>query len=315
MNSKNSLKLNKSVHLRRSVIIFAHSRAGLLNDCITSVLNAYESDVWKKVIVLQIGYPDVEEVVEKYKSNFDIVLRIKKHYEITLGNINLNRIIGTSICFDSLASDVVLGIEEDTMISYDSLYFITQMCQKFKTNKSFRGVNLGSFEPNTLENRYSYSVLRYGLHGQAGAITRKTWNHFKLSELLEDICTIGWDSKIESYLKTGFLPTPNASRLLDRGFGGTHQSSDPNSPYFANQRNSWVGSGPIPIQDFTKNYITHSWRKDARNYKKYESFVYRAKDNKFAYGIFKYLRKSLRKNKVVYSIVRYLKILFKLNKS
>lgn len=310
MSLENYMKIINGAHLQKCVFILANSRAELLEDCINSVLNAYESSSWKKVIILQLGYPDVEQVVNDYSLHFDIVLKINKQYEKTLANINLNRIIGTSICFDSLASDVVLGIEEDTMISYDALYFVNQMCRKFKTSKSFRGVNLGSFESNSLENRYSYSLLRYGLHGQAGALTRETWNHFNLRELQKDICTIGWDSKIESYLKTGFLVTPNASRLLDRGFGGTHQSKDPNSSYFANQRISWVGSAPIPIQDFVRKEINHSWRKDARNFKRHESVIYHAKDNKYVYSVFKTIRNLLRKKKSAYRFVKHVKKTF-----
>jgi hypothetical protein len=181
------------------------------------------------------------------------------------------------------------------------------MYEKFKKNRSFRGVNLGSFEPNSIENRYSYSLLRYGLHGQAGAITKKTWDHFQLSYLQRDICTIGWDSKIESYLKTGFLVTPNASRLLDRGFGGTHQSTDPNSPYFANQRSSWVGAGFLPILNFERKNLIHTWRKDARNFRKYESFAYRAKDIKFLYNIFKFIHVYLRKKSFVYKLISFFK--------
>jgi len=285
--------------VKQSIVIFANSRAQLLRECIESVLGAYGSNAWKKVLILQLGYQEVEEIVKIYEHHFDLVLRIKKQHEITLGNINQNRIIGTSICFDLLDSDVVLGIEEDTKIGYDSLHFIIQMCDYYKTNKSFRGVNLGSFESNTEGNRYTYSLLRFGLHGQAGALIRRTWNKFSLTELLEDICNIGWDSRIESYLKTGFLATPNSSRLLDQGWGGTNQPIDPTSPYFANQRTSWVGTDPLTIGEFKRKNILHSWRNDARNYRKYESPVYFAKDNKYVYGCFKLIRKSLRRIKLL----------------
>jgi hypothetical protein len=293
--------------MKKTVVIFAYSRDKLLTSCVESVLNSYGSDDWKKIIVLQTGYQDVENVVLKYEQKFDLVLRIKQQFDITLGNINFNRVIGTSICFDFLDSDVVLGIEEDTIIGYDALYFINQMCEQYMSDEAFRGVNLGSFESNTLDNRNTYSILRFGLHGQAGALTRKTWKKFSVPELLEDLCVIGWDSRIESYLKTGFLATPNASRLLDQGWGGTHQSSDPNSPYFANQRNSWVGTNPLPIKQFQRKNIEHTWRKDARNYRKYESFIYQAKDNRYIYGVFKYIRKSLRKNRIAYTVVSYVK--------
>ena len=297
--------------MKQSVVIFANSRAQLLTECIESVLNAYGSNDWKKVLILQIGYPEVEEVVKIYEPKFDLVLRVKKQFDITLGNINQNRIMGTSICFDLLECDVVLGVEEDTKIGYDSLHFISQMCEDYKTNKAFRGVNLGSFEKNSEENRYTYSLLRFGLHGQAGALIRSTWNKFSKNQLLEDICNIGWDSRIESYLKTGFLVTPNSSRLLDQGWGGTHQSVDPNSPYFANQRNSWVGTDQLEIRRFKRKNLIHSWRNDARNYRKYESFIYLAKDNKYMYGYFKYIRKLLRRNRIAYYIVSCLKNIHK----
>jgi hypothetical protein len=293
--------------VKKSIVIFAHSRAQLLDSCISSVLSAYKSSEWKKVIVFQIGFLDVEDIVKKYENKFDLVLRIKKQYEVTLGNINHNRLLGTSICFDILLSDVVLGIEEDTRIGYDSLVFIEQMCELYGKKRSFRGVNLGSFEPNTEDNRYTYSLLRFGLHGQAGALTRKTWNAFSLKNLLEDICHIGWDSRIESYLKTGFLATPNASRFLDQGWGGTHQSNDPDSPYFFNQRQSWVGTLKFPIRVFTRKNLIHSWRKDARNYRFYESFLYKIKNTKSIFRLIENMRSSLRNIDELHSFIVWLK--------
>jgi hypothetical protein len=269
------------------------------------VLNSHGAEYWEKVLVLQTGYPDVEKIVARYEKHFDLVVRVKKYYEITLGNINQNRILGTSICFDLLNSDVVLGVEEDTLIAFDALHFVNEMCEKYEFYKAFRGVNLGSFESNTEVNRSTYSLLRFGLHGQAGALTKNTWKHFSLSFLLQDMCNMGWDSKIESYLKTGFLATPNASRLLDQGWGGTHQSTDPDSPYFANQRSSWVGTMPIPIRKFQNKNIIHTWRKDARIYKNNESFIYWAKHNRYLYGGFQSIRKKLRKNRVAYRIMKY----------
>lgn len=279
--------------MKKSLVIFANSRPLLLRSCIESVLGAYESDNWKKVLVLQIGYQEVEDVFKEYEAQFDLAIRVKKQHQTTLGNINQNRILGTSICFDLFKSDVVLGIEEDTSIGYDSLYFVNEMCDLYRSNKSFRGVNLGSFEPNTEENRYTYSLLRYGLHGQAGALTKKSWQKFSLTELLKDIDKDGWDSRIESYLKTGFLATPNASRLLDQGWDGTHQPTDPNSPYFVNQRISWVGTKELPIREFKRKNIQHSWRKDAKNFRRYESFIYVAKNNSFIYFFIRIIKNTL----------------------
>lgn len=279
--------------MKKSIVIFANSRPQLLRNCIESVLGAYENEQWKKVLVLQTGYQAVEDTFKEYEKHFDLAVRIKKQQQTILGNINQNRILGTSICFDLLNSDVVLGIEEDASIGYDSLHFIDEMCAHFGTNKKFRGVNLGSLEPNTEENRYSYSLLRYGLHGQAGALTRETWDKISIPKLLMDIDSSGWDSRIESYLKTGFMVTPNASRLLDQGWDGTHQPKDPNSSYFVNLRISWVGSDPFPVNKFKRIDIQHTWRKDAQNFQRFESFVYFAKHNRHLYAFVKIMKRIL----------------------
>ena len=90
--------------MKKSLVIFANSRAELLTSCIESVLNSHGAEYWEKVLVLQTGYPDVEKIVARYEKHFDLVVRVKKYHEITLGNINQNRILGTSICFDLLNS-------------------------------------------------------------------------------------------------------------------------------------------------------------------------------------------------------------------
>ncbi len=50
--------------MKKSLVIFANSRAELLLICIESVINSYGNEDWEKVIVLQTGYSDVEEVVD-----------------------------------------------------------------------------------------------------------------------------------------------------------------------------------------------------------------------------------------------------------
>ena len=212
---------------------------------------------------------------------------MKRQYEPALGNINFNRILGTSICFELFQSDIVLGIEEDTMIGYDSLIFIDQMVERYSSNRAFRGVNLGSLELKTSENLNTYSLIRFGLHGQAGVITRKTWKRFSMKKLLEDISAEGWDSRFEFYIKSGFMVTPNASRLLDRGWDGTHAPSDSSHPYFEKQRKSWVGSDQFEINFFSQLDQVHSWRKDAVKYRKADSLLYILRSTEFGFYLYK----------------------------
>ena len=265
--------------MKKAIVVFAFARAQLLRDCIQSILSADGSQNWLKVLVLQVGHADIEEVVREFEANFDLVLRLKAQHQTALGNINQNRIIGTSICFDLLGSEIVLGIEEDTMIGYDALCFIDQMVERYHSKKAFRGINLGSLEPKTEENLHTYSLLRFGLQGQAGVLTRKSWLKFSTQKLLNDISLEGWDSRIEYQLKNGFMVTPNASRFLDRGWDGTHAPSDPLHSYFEKQRSSWVGTDPITSYEFLRVDVRHSWRDDAINFKLRDSlfFILRAR--------------------------------------
>ena len=277
--------------MNKSIVLFAYARADLIRDSIKSIISAKGSSEWKKVLIHQVEFDQVDQVIKEYEEHFDLVVRVKRQYEPALGNINFNRILGTSICFELFQSDIVLGIEEDTMIGYDSLIFIDQMVERYSSNRAFRGVNLGSLELKTAANLNTYSLIRFGLHGQAGAITRKTWKRFSMKKLLEDISAEGWDSRFEFFIKSGFMVTPNASRLLDRGWDGTHAPTDSSHPYFEKQRMSWVGTDQFEIQPFTRLDQKHYWRNDAVNYRIKDSFFFLVRANIFGKTISMFWRK------------------------
>ena len=277
--------------MKKTIVVFAHSRKELLKDSILSILSAHGNQDWLKVLVCQTGHTDVAGVVTEFEDEFDLVLRLKPQHKTALANINQNRIIGTTICFDLLGSDIVLGIEEDTMIAYDALEFIDQVFLRYQSKIGFRGINLGSHEPRTAENINTYSLLRFGLHGQAGVITRKTWRNLSLKKIRKNIAVEGYDSWMEYYLKSGFMVTPNASRLLDRGWVGTHMPSDAIHPYFEKQNHSWVGTTAFDIRDFVRKDVEHSWRKDAVVFKMRHSVFYLLRRSQIIYQIYFYSRK------------------------
>ena len=277
--------------LKKGIVIFANSRAQLLNDCIVSVLEAKGSENWKKVLVCQRGFEDVEKIVDNYDVQFDTVIKINKQFESSLANINHNRILGTFHCFNILKCEYVLGIEEDTVISGDALSFIDQMFDLHKDKRAFRGINLGSHQPLTSQNQSKFSLLRFGLHGQGGVLTRKSWVKIFSEKLFEEISKEGWDSKFEYYLKSGFMVTPNASRILDRGWGGTHASSDPDSPYFERMAKSWVGCNNVIPVKYQKENEKHLWRIDSIVYNKRDSIFYCLRLNSIVLYFYKKLRK------------------------
>lgn len=268
-----------------SLVIFTHSRAELLNKCIRSVLNAKNSDSWRKVLIHQQEFDSVKTVVDKYLKKFDLVITLKPISDVPLENINFNRVLGTQICFDKFNSNLVLGIEEDTIIGYDSLIFIDRMYNKYKNNRSFRGINLGSRETLSASNKFTYSLIRFGLQAQAGVLTRKTWTKVYPNKILDKKTLEGWDSKIEFILKNGFMVTPNASRMLDQGWGGTHVPKNPLDPYFIGMKNSWVGQNSFKIKRYHVQPPAITWRHDSVPYKKRDSIFYIIRSTFIGYKI------------------------------
>jgi hypothetical protein len=275
----------------KGVAIFAHSRDKLLDDCINSVLNAKGSENWKKILIYQKGFSEVEKIVEKYANQFDILIKLNKQFESSLANINYNRITGTFYCFNVMKCEYMLGIEEDTVISNDALRFIDKMFDRYGKKRAFRGINLGSHQPKSIQNQNTYSFLRFGLQGQGGVITRKTWHKLFTKNLFENMVNEGWDSKFEHYIKSGYMVTPNASRILDRGWGGTHAPANASSPYFERMSKSWVGNIELNPENYEKKNETHIWRKDAIIYSKKDSIFFYLRRNPIFASIYKTMRK------------------------
>ena len=105
--------------MNKSIVLFAYARADLIRDSITSIIAAEGSSDWKKVLIHQVEFDQVDQVIKEYEKHFDLVVRVKRQFEPALGNINFNRILGTSICFDLFQSDIVRPILAMPMIRMD----------------------------------------------------------------------------------------------------------------------------------------------------------------------------------------------------
>ena len=259
---------------RKVIVVFTHSRASLLADCLSSLKSAYGFEAWHLVVVHQKGVAEVELVIQKNKEFIDTLIEFKANYKEIRANIDYSRLIGTKFAFENLSADYVLGVEEDTIISKGALNFIDFVSERYQSNRAFRGVNLGSVEPKNEHQIGGYSLLRFGLHGQAGVLNKRSWSYIAKKQLFEVKEPFGWDSKIEFYLKSGFMVTPNISRDLDFGWGGTHAPSSPTHPYYLAMQKSFASLDDEGIKTYTNIEITHTWRKDAVNYKKAASLFY-----------------------------------------
>ena len=260
------------------IVVFCHSRAAMLEKCLDSINSANKRQQWKLVLVHQIGSNSVQNVVNKNLSKVDILVTVKPNFDFPLGNINYNRILGTSICFDQLGADYLLAIEEDNLISKDALSFISFAYEEYKDNKYFRGVNLGSIEFGNSISKEGFSLLRSGLHGSAGVLTKQSWDTIKKKRLFRfDLSNKqkAWDSQIEFYLKTGFMVTPNRSRNLDLGAGGTFAPKSITDPYFKKITKSWYKSRSSARINYRRIQIKHSWRKDVIAFNRIHNIFYK----------------------------------------
>lgn len=249
-------------------VFFAYNRPDLFKDSLLSFNLAQDSSQWQKIIVWQQGFDAMRKVIESSCKDFDTVIETRGDKPTALANINFNRILGMQVGFKIFKADFVLGIEEDSVISSDALVFVKFAYKKYKNYRKFMGVNLGSVESFDSNNLNGYTRLRYGLQGQAGGLTNKAWT--KCSKLLNnfDNNNIGWDSRIEYLLKTGFMVTPNISRMNDLGWlNGTHAPKDPNHNHYTRLRENWAGSTVECDKLYREIPIFHSWRADVVNYK------------------------------------------------
>lgn len=248
-----------------AVLVVAFNRAHELRRCLSSIINQTGLDC-PLVVFHQIGNQSVREVIDEYESKIHKLISFTPLGETPLENINTNRIFGYEYCFQILQSEWVLAVEDDIELGGDAISFVSEMFQVHQKKVWFRGVNLGSFELENQASLEGYSRLSYGLHGQAAAISKRTWRHFRPKKLLNNARTKPLDGAMENFLKLGYMVTPNRSRYLDNGWNGTHAPKDPNDSYFTKLRKSWVGSEPFFVDRYQHQQMTHSWRSDCRSF-------------------------------------------------
>jgi hypothetical protein len=259
---------NKSSH--GLVLVNAYSRSKSLRRCLNSIATANENYQYPLIVVLQEGFAEVESVVQEYSEHIYKTIRVSGENRTALENINFNRYLGYEIGFLKLKADWILAIEEDVEISGDAIQFCTEIVAKYQHTPFFKGINLGSREKYSEALSVTYSRQRYGLHGQASVLTKKTWDKFNHKIIQKKFSTHGLDSLIEFYLKKGFMVTPNNSRSLDTGWDGTHLPGNEDDPYFVEMAASFVGNLDTPSGSYVYKEMDHHWRSDIETYKLYK---------------------------------------------
>jgi hypothetical protein len=283
----------KSTSSSLVLIVNAFSRAESLERCLASIRNSTTDFDVPILVIHQRGSLEVERILLDYSSLISQVRSVNGEGRTPLENINHNRLLGYQIAFNEYNADWVIAIEEDVVLSKDAISFVRFILGKYVKNRFFRGINFGSREPFSADLIETFSLLRYGMHGQGSVIGRRTWDFIVRREIEKKFSTHGFDSLIEQHLKFGFMVTPNLSRSLDTGWDGTHMPNDKNDSYFTEMRESFVGD-----IDVTPNYhqlnLLHRWREDLEVYKLHKTlrFVLRSKWYAFKHEVKSYLRSA-----------------------
>ena len=262
--------------LNSTILVIAFKRPGLLLNLFNSLESAGDLKSMSIVIVHQIGDEDVNRLIIDFQIKYPRT-RVKKidgSDKTSTENISYNRIEGLRICFEELRADYVIALEDDVQVASDILDFTEFTMRHHWEMPRFRGVNYGSHEIYADSSSRNYARVRYGIHGPASAITINTWRKIYTARNLKRSKYIIFDGLFEYYLKTGFMITPENSRYIDLGYGGTHTPDSPENPYFFKLKSSFVGNLVQNNFSYTFNEIQHSWRSDALIYNKRENFKF-----------------------------------------
>jgi hypothetical protein len=93
------------------------------------------------------------------------------------------------------------------------------------------------------------------------------------------------DGLVESYLKTGYMVTPNHSMFIDRGWNGTHAPSDSADPYYSELKSSFELNGSENGQ-FDLHDIEPNWREDCIVFHHKADFEFKLRHAKFRLKFF-----------------------------
>lgn len=249
---------------RGAICVATYSRAEDLDRCITNIVAARQGKNIPLIVVHQRGFESVSQVIAKWKSEIQVLVQSEAQGRSALENINLNSLLGREIAFMWLQADWCLGVEDDVQISCDAIDFVLEMHKRHSKNPFFRGVNLGSKVSFDESKNGFYSLVRFGIHGQASMITKKTWRHFNVKKLRRKSSVSGLDAMMEHYVKTGFMCTPRNSRYLDNGWNGTHSSPDPNDEHYLRIRESYFDGHTGNPRQYELRKFYAPWRSDSK---------------------------------------------------
>lgn len=276
-----------------TIVIIGYSRPKLLQNCIESTLRADGNDSYSKILLVQRGFKEVEEIAASFAEEFDSVIFVDRD-GTAIQNISKNRYLAYTLAFSHFGADFTVVLEDDVEISVDALDFTRVIFEKYRNERSFRAINLGSGITFVPDHVSEYSIVRYALNGPASAMTKRTWDCLDLNKLMKKSNYEIFDGTIEPFIQTGFVVMPNASRYIDHGVEGVHSTAENNSPYFEKLRSSFVKDHKLDRQLLRLKFRDQNWRFDCVEYRPWLNAYYHLR----WYAVFN------RENRVIGSFLR-----------
>lgn len=259
-----------------AILLLTHSRANMLSELINNIDSLEDRKNHPLIVVRQLGDESVGKVLDDCRSKINMLIELDGSAGSVPQNISANRIAGYAAGFDAYNVDWILAVEDDVLLSSDTLTFIDYIFEKYKKNRKFRGINLGSKLVKSEIGKNSFCKTRFGIYGQGSMITIKTWRKLKKFNLISVALTTHWDSAFEYYVKTGFMVAPNNSRYIDRGVNGTHMGSHESENYFSDLEGSFVGFEHEAPATYINRDLGYRWREDLKKYSFYDNVKYSA---------------------------------------
>jgi hypothetical protein len=167
---------------------------------------------------------EVLEIIRESSLPNDVLHCIDYEFPSAKAAINNSTRVGCQHAFSDPSVDFCLVLEDDILLSEDSLEFAAQILLTHSDKNLFRGINFYSVENREGLSCSSYVKLNYSL-GWGWLITRKIFNKLDFWTGKEDA---HWDYLIEPYIRTGYIVAPFYSRVENIGFDitATHTSND-----------------------------------------------------------------------------------------
>jgi hypothetical protein len=212
------IKVEKLDYENISVVVLAHNRTSHLLSVLSSLEVSYGFHSCKLIFACDRPSRQVQSIVQGFSHPNKVVLINEKAPLTVAQAINMNLFEGLSQAFGDTTTQIVIVLEDDIVVSPDSILFTLEIFQKFSTNSYFRGLNLFSRIVPDVPNSNRYVIGNFGL-GWGWAISRTTFEKFRTFwHGREDN---HWDFIIEPFCRTGFVVNPIKSRIMNIGMDDT----------------------------------------------------------------------------------------------